>query len=278
MNPIRITILADDCVAARAARAEHGLCFHIESGDRRILFDTGQGLVLADNARALGIDLGAVDTIVLSHGHYDHTGGLPDVLSAVRSPVAVHLHPAALEPKYHVAETGARSIGIPEVAREALAGTHARVQISCRPGEIAPGVFRTGEIPRPNSEEAPVETFHLDPEGRSVDPLLDDQSIYIETGKGTVVLLGCAHAGVIHILDHVRHLTRNRPLRAVIGGMHLGGASPVRIQWVLDHLRRLSPTLLVPMHCTGPRAAAALWNAFPDACRPGGAGAVFEFK
>ncbi len=274
MTPFRITVLADDTVAARAARGEHGLCFHIESGDRRILFDTGQGLVLADNARALGIDLGAVDTLVFSHGHYDHTGGLPIVLAAARSPVTVHLHPAALDAKYHKT----RAIGIPSAARVALAGPNVRLVPSRDPGEVVPGLFRTGEIPRPHPEEAPAEVFHLDPAGREIDPLLDDQSLYFDTLRGTVVLLGCAHAGVIHILEHVQSLTRQRPIHAVIGGMHLGAASPARLQWVIDRLHSIAPSLIVPMHCTGPRATAALWNAFPNACRPGGAGAIFEFN
>ncbi|MDD3440102.1 MAG: MBL fold metallo-hydrolase, partial [Kiritimatiellae bacterium] len=154
---------------------------------------------------------------------------------------------------------------------------NARLLFSRAPGEIAPGLFRTGEVPRSHPEEALAELFHLDPEGRVADPLLDDQSLYLETANGTVVLLGCAHAGVIHILEHVRRLSGNRPIRAVIGGMHLGGAGRDRIRWVTDQLRHFSPARLVPMHCTGPRAAAALWTAFPEACRPGGAGAVFEF-
>ena len=274
MTPLRITVLADDSVAARAARGEHGLCFHIETGDRRILFDTGQGLVLTDNARALGIDLGAIDTLVLSHGHYDHTGGLPSVLAAARSPVTVHLHPDALQPKFN----GTRSIGIPPSARRALDAPNVRLVQSREPGEIAPGLFRTGEIPRPHPEEAPAEVFHLDPDGREIDPLLDDQSLYFDTPHGTVVLLGCAHSGVIHILDRVQRLAAFRPIHAVIGGMHLGAASPERMRWLLGQLRPLAPRLLVPMHCTGPKAPAALWNAFPDASRPGGAGAIFEFN
>ena len=273
MSHIRLTVLADDTVSARSARGEHGLCFYIESVDRRILFDTGQGLVLADNARALGVDLGLVDTIVLSHGHYDHTGGLPTVLAPARAPVAVHLHPDALQLKYNQT----RAIGIPPAARDALAGPNVRLVPSRAPGEVAPGLFRTGEIPRPHPEEAPAEIFYLDPEGIIPDALLDDQSLYFDTPQGTVVMLGCAHAGVIHILEHVKTLTRNRPIRAVLGGMHLGSATPARMQWVIDHLRHIAPRLLVPMHCTGPKAIAALWHAFPDACRPGGAGAVFEF-
>ncbi len=273
MSHFRIAVLADDTVAARSARGEHGLCFHIESGDRRILFDTGQGLVLADNALALGIDLGAVDTIVLSHGHYDHTGGLPLVLAATRAPVTVHLHPDALQPKFNQT----RSIGIPFAARDALAGPNVRLVQSGEPGEVAPGLFRTGEIPGPHPEEALAETFHLDPESHAIDPLLDDQSLFFDTPQGTVVLLGCAHAGVIHILDHIQNRTNHRPIHAVLGGMHLGTATPARLAWVIGRLRYIAPHLLVPMHCTGPKAMAALWHEFPDACRPGGAGAIFEY-
>ena len=273
MSPFRITVLADNTVAARTARGEHGLCYHIQSNGRHILFDTGQGLILADNALALGIDLGAVDAIALSHGHYDHTGGLPIVLSAARAPVAIHFHPDALQPKFHKT----RSIGIPPAALAALNAPGVHLHPSRTPSEVAPGLFLTGEVPRPQPEESLAEGFHLDPHGNAPDPLLDDQSLFFDSPQGTVVLLGCAHSGVIHILEHVQSLTRNRPIHAVIGGMHLGASTPARLQWVIDHLRRIVPRILVPMHCTGPKATAALWTAFPDACRPGGAGAIYEF-
>ena len=273
MSGIRITVLADDFVANRTARGEHGLCFHIAIHDRNILFDTGQGLVLAENAKALGIDLGTVDTLALSHGHYDHTGGLPIALSAARSAVAVHLHPDALQPKFNKT----RPIGIPPAALATLHAPGVRLLPSRTSGEVAPGLFLTGEVPRLHPEEPLAEVFHLDPDGNAPDPLLDDQTLFFDTPQGIVVLLGCAHAGVIHILEHVQSLTHHRPIHAVIGGMHLGSATPSRMNWVIDHLRHIAPRILVPMHCTGPRATAALWNTFPDACRPGGAGAVYEF-
>ena len=105
---LRITVLADDHVAAPNVLAEHGLSMLIEADDRRILFDTGQGKVLRGNADALGIRLSGLDAVVLSHGHYDHTGGLAILLREC-SPSAIFLHPAALQPKYAKSDNAAAS-------------------------------------------------------------------------------------------------------------------------------------------------------------------------
>ena len=277
MKAVRLTVLADNYVTARNLRGEHGLAFHLAADNRQILFDTGQGLVLADNARALGIDLGAVDTVVLSHGHYDHTEGLPHVLGVARAPVTIHLHPQALQPKYRVTRSEARAIGLPQEALDALSRPPARVMTATTPTEVAPGIFCTGEIPRPADGPPPTDIFHLDPAGTQPDPLLDDQALYFSTTKGVVVLLGCAHSGVIPTLDYIRRLT-GQPIRAVLGGLHLGKAPPAEIQRVEDYLRTLELTCLVPMHCTGTRATAALWATLPNICREGGVGARFEFE
>ncbi len=274
---MKIVILAENTALARDVRGEHGLAFWIATDEQCLLFDTGQGLVLADNAQALRVDLTAVDTMVLSHGHYDHTGGLAAVLRQAAGTVTVHAHPDALLPKYHQDKTGAREIGMSAGARDALLGKQCRYTASRQSSEVAPGIWTTGEIPRLHPEEAIAEPFCRDPEGIDPDLLLDDQALFMESPRGTVVLLGCAHAGIINTLDYIQRLTGNKPVRAVIGGTHLRAASAERMHWTIRELRRFNINLLVPLHCTGQKSLAALWSAFPNTCQAGGAGTVFEF-
>ena len=274
---VQITILADNQVGSFHARGEHGLAFWVCTASSRILFDTGQGLVLEDNARTLRADLFSTTAIVLSHGHYDHTGGLAGVLKQAGAGVRVFAHPDAVSPKYVRGDSRVRDIAMPHESREALAGIGSRFVTARQATEVCPGFRVTGEIPRRHPEEAITEPFCTDSAGREPDLLPDDQALFFQTHAGTVILLGCAHAGLISTLDAVRDLTNGAPIRAVIGGTHLRSASDERIAWTLAQLRRFKIPFLAPIHCTGQKASAALWTAFPRACRPCGAGATFEF-
>ena len=146
-GPIRITILVDNR-ANEGLLAEHGLSLWIEASGQRLLFDTGQGPALASNAGKLGVALHSADTLVLSHGHYDHTGGVPLVIESAPA-VHVFCHPAVPTSRYSIRNGAARPIGMPESARSALERVPPeRLHWTTQPIEIAPGIGLTGPIPR----------------------------------------------------------------------------------------------------------------------------------
>lgn len=278
MNPIaHITVLAENSVKGHGLLAEHGLALWVEVEGQRLLFDTGQGAVLLHNARELGAPLEKTDVVVLSHGHYDHTGGLVDVLQAAPQ-ARLYAHQAAFEPKYACAADGtSRYIGAPSLDAPAV---RERVAGLCRteqPTEVLPGVFATGEIPRCTEYEDTGGPFFADPECRRADPLIDDQALFFDSPRGTVVLLGCAHAGVVNTLRYVRQVTNGKSIYAVLGGMHLVTASRARMNRTVEDLREFDIERLGPAHCTGFAAAAELWNAFPGKYFSCGVGAKLEF-
>ena len=135
----------------------------------------------------------------------------------------------------------------------------------------------TGAIPRANAYEDTGGPFFTDEQGREPDELLDDQAAFFETEAGTVVILGCAHAGIINTVWYIRSLTSNRPIHAIMGGMHLLHASPQRMEFTIAELTRLQVGCLMPCHCTGAAAVSRLWNAFPGRCAACPVGTVLSF-
>ncbi len=278
MTTTRVTVLVENTAYSPGLLAEHGLAYWIEIDSRRVLFDTGQGGVLVHNAYRLGTALRDTDAVVLSHGHFDHTGGLAEALRT-KSPVPVYAHPAALESKFMVHSQGkSRDIGIPFPAKRAVREHAERLVETREPTSVAPGLFVTGPVPRITDFETTGGDFFLDAEGKRPDPLEDDQSVFFDSAAGTVVLLGCAHSGVINTLHYIRRLTNNRPIHAVFGGMHLVGASAERVDRTIEEFHKLEIQRLGPAHCTGIAAIAALWNALPGRCVSCHTGARFEFE
>jgi 7,8-dihydropterin-6-yl-methyl-4-(beta-D-ribofuranosyl)aminobenzene 5'-phosphate synthase len=265
-DPILLTVLVENSTYGRDLRAEHGLAVHLKTGPHSFLFDTGQSDLLVHNARLLGVNLSPLDAIVLSHGHYDHTGGLGAVRDLAPR-AALYAHPAAWGPHLARHPDGSTcDVGMAPRSREAVRAFETRRYDTVAKTEVAPGLFLTGEIPRETDFEDVGGPFVLDAAGRQPDPIADDQALFFDTRDGVVVLLGCAHAGVVNTLRHVRRLTSARPLHAVLGGMHLLAASPERMERTMEALRELGVQRLGPAHCTGMAATARLWNAFPGAC------------
>jgi 7,8-dihydropterin-6-yl-methyl-4-(beta-D-ribofuranosyl)aminobenzene 5'-phosphate synthase len=274
---VKVTILVENTVADDALRAEHGFAVWIETAAGRVLFDTGQGPALAPNAERLGVDLSTTDAVALSHGHYDHTGGMTTALRAAPH-ATVYAHPAALDPKYaHLGAFAPRAIGVPSSSARALAEHRGAFVESKRPTEVLRGVYLTGEVPRTMDFEDTGGPFVLDEKGVAPDPMLDDQALYLASDDGVVLIVGCAHAGVVNTMRYVSELTGGRPFACVLGGMHLIGASHERIDETTEAFEELDVKRIGPAHCTGAEAVARFKKAFPDRVFPCPAGSRYEF-
>ncbi len=267
--------------------AEHGFSALVEvtkaGVTHRVLFDTGvspHGMV--ENMRRLEVDPGTIETIVLSHGHYDHTTGMHGLVEALgRANLPVYVHPEIWSRRRVVIE-GSEPRELPTTSRRALEDAGFEVIEQARPSlRLGGSVLITGEVDRSVTFEDGFpghEAFHSG--AWQPDPLiLDDQALVVNLhDKGLVVLTGCGHAGVVNILRHVTKLTGEEDVHALLGGFHLGGrAMQSRIRPTVEAIATFDPTYLVPAHCTGFPATHALADRLPHALIPNTVGTVYTF-
>jgi 7,8-dihydropterin-6-yl-methyl-4-(beta-D-ribofuranosyl)aminobenzene 5'-phosphate synthase len=285
--PVIEAPLLDSGCAEDAPVAEHGLSFLISvtSGARRrtVLFDTGSSAGgLVHNLRALGVDPAEIETIVLSHGHFDHTIGLNGLAERGGTLPPLVVHPDAWL-RRRVAIPGREPFELPTTSREKVEAAGFRIIEERQPSPLLDGdLLVTGEIERTTEFEhgLPVQQAFRDGEWQP-DPLIhDDQALVAHLrDRGLVVVTGCGHAGLINTVRHARKLTGIDQVYAVVGGFHLAGPlfEPI-IPPTVEALGEIDPEVIAPTHCTGWRAIHALAAAFPEAFVPGSVGTRYDMQ
>jgi 7,8-dihydropterin-6-yl-methyl-4-(beta-D-ribofuranosyl)aminobenzene 5'-phosphate synthase len=238
--------------------AEHGFALWIETPNQTIVFDTGHKDAFLPNLQALDLDLSKVSDLVLSHGHYDHTGGVDAVLDQAKG-IKVHVHQAAFQPRYSRKEEATRSIRMPSDSLRALGRLNEdEIHWATRADQIGDDVGITGPIPRISDFEDTGGSFYYDEGAKRPDPIDDDLAIWLNTAVGLVVCVGCSHAGIVNTARAVLEHAEKDAIHTIVGGLHLLNASEERLESTVEALNGLGVQRLVACHCTGDLAISYL--------------------
>lgn len=255
LDQARITILAEDTIAYDTPfLGRFGLAILLElkagSDEKWVLYDTNSSPApIIYNLNILGKPLNQIDTIFLSHCHYDHTDGLPGILQALGRPVPVIAHPDIFRPCFEINSDGVRQIGIVGETRQELEEAGAIFTLTRDPLNVMPGVITSGEIKRRTSFEILEDLYTLE-DGRVVqDQERDDMALILRLPQGLVIVTGCCHAGIVNTMMQAREITGIEKIHAVVGGLHFQDASEEKIERSIEALRKVDWVLAG--HCTG---------------------------
>ena len=254
--------------------AEHGLSLlvkvHLGNESHTVLLDAGYNPgTVSRNLGFLGLDLKEVEAVVLSHGHMDHTGGLQSVLEGLSENVPVIMHPDGFLPRFMSLPDGKRLTFPLPFQRDSVNTKNVNLKERKAPLYLAENmVLVSGEVPRITPFEKGMPAAFIERDGQIVpDTFKDDQFLVISLGdRGLAVISGCAHAGIINSLYFARELTGHSKICAVVGGFHLTGpAMEPAIEPTIEEMKKFSPEVIVPMHCTGHKAISRFEEKLPGA-------------
>ncbi|MFW6437869.1 MAG: MBL fold metallo-hydrolase [Armatimonadota bacterium] len=258
---LSVVVLRNETAAREGMLTGHGLAMLVRNTAESIMFDTGDSPETWKNAEALGVELSEVCCVALSHGHYDHTNGLPALLERLGG-VTVTAHPAVFEPRWADRPDGEREYIGPPATREELEALGAVFRLSKDTVPVAPGIITTGEVPRVSDLAPKSPHLLVERDGRVIeDDFVDDMSLIARMGGGEVLLTGCAHAGLVNIVARATELVGRCPV-SIAGGTHLAHESEDRIAAVAEDIYERGVRQVVPMHCSGERGADLLEKHF----------------
>lgn len=279
---LRITVLIENTASSSALTAEHGLSLYLEYSGIPILLDAGTSGAFASNADALGVDLAGVKTCLLSHGHYDHAGGLAEFFRRNRT-APVYAMRGADRPYYSGDGEKRHEIGIPEEVLAALPGRFRRVE---NVTELVPGLWLVPHS-TPGLERigAAKKLYRGTETGVLPDDFSHEMSVVLETSRGLVICNSCCHAGLQAVLEEVERQFPGRPIQAFVGGLHMRGRrhgceictfTPEELQAVADCAAAHRVEAVYTGHCTGTVAFDLLRPLMGDRLHPLTTGQVIE--
>ena len=271
ISNLKVTTLSTMLTELRGV-GEWGYAALIEADGQTILFDTGMRPdTVLNNADELGVDLSAVDTVILSHNHFDHTGGLVTLRGTLREKSAsalqhVHAGEGIFLPRSMDQEAIAK---LPPIRKEFLVSVldvrdqyealGGRFILHDEPYEVHPGMWVTGPIPRIHPEKNWTPFMRIERNGSlEEDTIPEDQALVINTTKGLVVIAGCGHAGIVNTMEYARVITGGKPIHAVIGGFHLLSLADDKVEWTGTKMKEFGVQQVLGAHCTGINAVKLL--------------------
>lgn len=275
LDDLEIFVMAEDTVLYESPYlGQHGISLLIRATGggvtKNVLMDVGQNPTgLLYNFKTMGIDPSCIDAIVITHCHYDHTQGLVEILKATgKQDLPVVAHPSMFRLNF-ITSPFLRHVGVMAGdSEEKIKEAGATLYLTTDPLELMPGLFTTGEVKRQTDyEEVGIGGLATIDEGRvRPDGMLDDLSIVARVrGHAPVILTGCSHAGIVNIVKQVASMCGTREFENVLGGFHLVESSEERIEKTVAGLLEFPMKAIMPGHCTGFRAQAALYAAFGKA-------------
>ncbi len=275
----RIVILSENMVQnSIGLLGEHGFSVWIEHQNHTYLFDTGQTGICVSNAQEMKVPLKNISSIILSHGHYDHCNGLEAVLTHLEKPISIYAHPLIFESKYALRKDNSLLyIGIKFQKEYLETRFKAQFCFSDHLTSLGPDIWMSGTVPLTNDfEKIPSSLKVMDNQELKPDLFLDDNSLFLKTPKGFIVILGCAHRGMVNIVEYAKK-NFDLPIRAIIGGTHLMDTSATHYQKVCSWIKDQNLEFLAPAHCTGFDKIKDLENRFGNLIKPAFCGRMFEF-